>query len=121
VVVVNDLTDDKGAARILAKPEDAVPLFPMAAKDEEGVREIARAYMFVMRTLQSQDHVSDLIPPPDGEGWRKPAKYTVAKGEAGWKVAGLDILWDRAFYTFELEFDKDRKLRSAKAIDTGAR
>lgn len=122
-VIVNDLTDEKGKPALIRTGKDIVPLFPEAAKGEEGVRKTARAALFVLRATQPKAHTNDLIGKSnasnDPDNWWKSKDYKVTETKEGWTVTGLRIQFNHDFYEVTISFDKEGRLGKIEPKATG--
>jgi hypothetical protein len=120
-VVVNDLAE-KGEARLIAKPEYVVALLASKAENEEDVRALARAALFVLRATKPKAHTDTLVgrsnAPNDPDNWWDAAAYKVEKGD-GWKVSGVSMQFGHEWMSIELALDKDGRLSKIVATSTG--
>src|SRR5262245_32514413 len=93
VVVVNDL-GEKGAPRIVAKPEEIVDLVTSRPANEDDVRAAARAALVILRATQPKAHADQLVAranaPNDPDNWWDAAAYKVEKAD-GWRVSGVTM------------------------------
>lgn len=125
VVVVNDLAGEKGAPRLLRSSADVVPLFAEAAKDRDGAVAIARAALFLVRTMHSSAHSDELVPGGgrghDGKGvdWTLPDEYPMEKKDGAWCLENVSMKFGHDFHLISVSFDPSGRLTEIKAVYTG--
>lgn len=122
-VVVGDLEDAKGPARLIRKPEDIVGVVLRKAEDREEAIAAGRAALFVLRATQPKAHTDALIPGPEladtDENWRLPARWKVERRDDGWSLSGIRMFFDHDIQAVSIGFDKGGRLSSIKVEYTG--
>ncbi len=119
ILVVNDLSDGKGAPRIVKVVGDVPALFAGKAATEEEQRATCQAAFFVLRALHPKAHTKDLLP-TDEEAFADPKLIQIKKGDDGAKAtAGFKI--NHAYYTATISFDAKGVLSKIELTDTGMR
>ena len=115
VAVLNDLTDEKGGPRIIAKPEELTALFP-ASKDETAVRATAAAVLYVLRAMHPKAHTTELVPAAK-EAYLDPKKLEVEAKDGSKIKAGLQI--NHQICSVHIAFDKEGRLVKIEVIADG--
>jgi hypothetical protein len=125
VIVVNDLADEKGRARLLAKETDIIPLFPMKAAKKEEAAAIARAALFLLRAMHPAAHSDRLIPGGSkglkGEDvdWSLPDDYPLLQKEGAWRLDKVAMKLGHDYNHVAVSFDKEGRLTELKVTYTG--